>query len=213
MNNNQPSPTDVTQRWLERIVIGLNLCPFAKHEYRTKRIRFKESSARDEESLLQDLMDELTLLNKQADIETAVLIAPHVLTDFSDYNHFLGFVDTLIQEMNLEGVFQIASFHPHYQFSGTEPDDVENYTNRAPYPLLHILREASLEQAIDQHPNTEQIPDDNIELMRSLGTKHMSRLLDSCRLPNIEKQDSDKKSTEKKSAENKSSDKPNIKKQ
>lgn len=179
-NNDQLDPVRVTQHWLELIVIGLNLCPFAKREYQKKRIRFKQSMACDEQALLQDLIVELSLLNRQAEIETTVLIVPNALSDFAEYNQFFSFVDTLIQEMELDGVFQVASFHPQYQFAGTQPDDVENYTNRAPYPILHILRETSLEHAIEQHPNTAQIPDDNIKLMQSLGLTHMTGLLSSC---------------------------------
>jgi len=180
-NHNSLSAVEITQRWLERIVIDLNLCPFAKRDYLQNRVRIIESPALNEELLLQDLMVELALLNRQDDIETTLLIAPHVLQKFDDYNQFLVFVDTLLIEMKLEGVFQIASFHPHYQFADTAIDDVENYTNRAPYPLLHILREDSLDKAIDQHTNTKIIPEDNIELMRSLGSAHMQKLLDSCR--------------------------------
>jgi len=180
-NHNSLSAVEITQRWLERIVIDLNLCPFAKRDYLQNRVRITESPALNEELLLQDLMVELALLNRQDDIETTLLIAPHVLQKFDDYNQFLVFVDTLLIEMKLEGVFQIASFHPHYQFADTAIDDVENYTNRAPYPLLHILREDSLDKAIDQHTNTKIIPEDNIELMRSLGSAHMQKLLDSCR--------------------------------
>lgn len=179
-NNEQLDSIRVTQQWLERIVIGLNLCPFAKREYQKERIRFKQSLASDEQALLHDLVVELGLLNRRDDIETTVLIVPNALAEFSEYNQFLSFVDTLIREMDLDGVFQVASFHPQYQFAGTRPDDVENYTNRAPYPILHILREASLEKAIERHPNTAQIPQDNIKLMQLLGLTQMANLLRSC---------------------------------
>ena len=123
-------------------------------------------------------MVELALLKKTPEIETTLLIHPQVLQDFDQYNQFLGFTENVIEQMNMQGDYQIASFHPSYQFAGTKSDDAENYTNRSPYPLLHILREASLEKAIDMHSNTEQIPETNIALMNKLGAKEMAERLD-----------------------------------
>lgn len=168
------------ERWLTAVVIGLNLCPFAQREYRSDKVRFKESAARDTEQLLKDLIVELSLLSRRDDIETTLLIVPNALSDFLTFNDFLGFADDLLLEMKLDGVYQIASFHPHYQFAGTTVDDVQNYTNRAPYPILHLLREDSVSRAIEHHPNTDKIPDDNIQLMRSLGVQHMQTLLAKC---------------------------------
>jgi len=105
---------------------------------------------------------------------------PLALSEFEYFNEFLGFADSLVAEMNLEEVFQIASFHPHYRFAGTKADDVENFTNRAPFPILHILRESSLDRAVERHPDTDQIPRDNISLMNKLGSAHMRNLLDTC---------------------------------
>ena len=170
------------ENWLSSIVIDLNLCPFAQREYRLNKVRFKSALASNEQELVRDLVVELSLLTKRHDIETTLLILPHVLSDFLDFNDFLGFADNLLEEMQLDGVYQLASFHPHYQFSGTDKDDVENYTNRAPYPILHILRESSLTKAVELHPDTEQIPNDNIRLMQSLGASHMQGLLDACSL-------------------------------
>ena len=164
--------------WLSDIVIELNLCPFAKREYLSKSIRFQCSPARSEQELLQDLVVEFAFLKKTPEIETTLLIHPQVLLDFDQYNQFLGFTENVIEQMNMQGDYQIASFHPDYQFAGTESDDAENYTNRSPYPLLHILREASLEKAIDMHSNTEQIPETNIALMNKLGAKEMAERLD-----------------------------------
>lgn len=169
------------ESWLSETIIGLNLCPFAKREYRQNKIRFQLSPARSEQELLQDLVIELALLNKEPEIETTLLIHPDVLCDFDSYNQFLSFADQMIESMNMTGEFQIASFHPDYQFAGTMPDDAENYTNRSPYPLLHILRESSLEKAIESHPNTDNIPVDNIELMNKLGADEMKKRLDQCR--------------------------------
>ncbi len=164
--------------WLSEIVIELNLCPFAKREYISKHIRFQCSPARSEQELLQDLVVELALLKKSPEIETTLLIHPQVLQDFDQYNQFLGFAEQVIEQMNMQGIYQIASFHPDYQFADTEFDDAENYTNRSPYPLLHILRESSLEKAIEMHGNTAQIPEDNITLMNKLGAPEMAKRLE-----------------------------------
>ena len=165
------------QQWLEKIVIGLNLCPFAKRELVKNRIRFKVSEAQSEEKLLEDLNAELELIFSNDSIETTLLIISNILQDFNDYNQFLDLADALIQQMDFEGEFQIASFHPDYQFADTEFDDVENYTNRSPYPILHILREASLEKAIDTYPDVENIPEKNIALLKSMGTDKVKELL------------------------------------
>ena len=132
------------------------------------------------QEVVRDLVVELSLLNKHDDIETTLLVLPNSLSDFYEFNDFLGFADQLIDEMHFDGVFQIASFHPDYQFSGTEKDDAENFTNRSPYPILHLLRESSLDRAVEQHPDTSQIPLDNIELMNKLGSEHMLNLLQQC---------------------------------
>jgi len=176
----------IVERWLTSIVIDLNLCPFAGREYRSGKVRFSESGAQTEEALLQDLVVELSLLRRRPEIETTLLIHPHVLTRFEAFNQFVGFAESVIEAMSLEGEYQIASFHPQYQFANTDLEDVGNFTNRSPYPILHILREASVERAIQQHPNTRQIPDDNIKLMNKLGRQRMEKLLSACN--RVEKQ-------------------------
>lgn len=168
------------QQWVETLVVSLNLCPFAKHELLKDRVRFVSTASATEEQLLAALQSELELLDTDPSIETTLLIHPGVLQDFHDYNQFLDDADALLVELGLEGVYQIASFHPDYQFGGTEPDDAENYTNRSPYPLLHILREASLEQAIERYPGVEQIPEQNIALMNLLGRERLQALLSAC---------------------------------
>ena len=165
------------RHWVETVVVGLNLCPFAKRELVNDRVRFSVSEAETEEQLLADLQAELELLNNDEAVETTLLIHPGVLQDFFDYNQFLNYVDSLLMQMELEGVYQVASFHPDYQFSGTRPDDVENYTNRSPYPMLHLIREDSLERAIAGYPHPERIPERNIELLESLGRDKMQALL------------------------------------
>lgn len=166
--------------WVDSVVVGLNLCPFAKRELINNRVRFAVTDARSEEQLLIALEAEVRLLEGDTSVETSLLIHPNLLQDFGDYNQFLDFIDSLLIEMQLDGVFQIASFHPEYQFAGTGPRDAENFTNRSPYPLLHILREESLERAIAGYPDVDQIPARNIELMNRLGTKKLESLLARC---------------------------------
>ncbi|MEZ5592128.1 MAG: DUF1415 domain-containing protein [Gammaproteobacteria bacterium] len=168
------------QHWVEHLVIGLNLCPFAKHEWEKNRIRFTVSDAINEEQLLMALQAELELLNADSTVETTLLIHPEVLQDFFDYNQFLDYADRLLTQMELDGIYQIASFHPDYQFAGTAPDDVENYTNKSPYPMLHLIREDSLEQAIAHYPAVDQIPERNIEHLKNLGQSKMQALLHAC---------------------------------
>ena len=168
------------KRWLETVILGYTLCPFARKVYEEKTIRYATSTATTEEELLKHLHDELELLVQHPEIETTLLIHPEVLQDFLDYNDFLSLADDLVDDLRYEGVFQVASFHPQYQFADTEPDDAENYTNRSPYPILHLLRESSLEQAIERHPDTDKIPEDNIVLMNQLGGAHMKVLLQAC---------------------------------
>ena len=177
MNNNNIISS--VRRWLEEAVIGLNLCPFAKRELVNDRIRFSMSDATSEEQLLSSLITELELLNKDDSIETTLLIHPGVLQNFYDYNEFLDVADGLLIEMDLEGIYQIASFHPDYQFADTDFDDVENFSNRSPYPLLHIIREESLELAIAGYPNADGIPERNIALLKEMGKDKMQAMFKS----------------------------------
>jgi uncharacterized protein len=160
-----------TQRWLERAVIGLNLCPFARAPFAQQRIRLRVSHADSEDELLADLSEELEALHAtDASIcETTLLIHPYVLTDFLDYNDFLDAADAAVLALGLEGELQVASFHPDYRFADTAEDAIENCTNRSPYPTLHLLREASIERAVESVPDTEDIYRRNIETLRSLG--------------------------------------------
>lgn len=167
-----------TRTWLEKAVIGLNLCPFAKAVHVHDRIRYCVSAATSEAQLLAELMTQLRALDDAdpAQIETTLLIHPQVLADFADYNEFLARVDDAVRELGLEGVMQVASFHPRYQFEGTGPDDIENYTNRSPYPMLHLLRESSVERAVSTYPDTEDIYRRNIATLRALGHEGWRRL-------------------------------------
>ncbi|HET9210086.1 MAG TPA: DUF1415 domain-containing protein [Thermoanaerobaculia bacterium] len=167
-----------TRQWIEKAVIGLNLCPFAKPVYARDQIRFVVSEAGTPEDLLADLVDELQTLAaaEPEEIETTLLIHPRVLNDFLDYNDFLGIAEDAVADLGLEGVLQVASFHPDYQFAGTEPDDVTNYTNRSPYPTLHLLREASVEKAVASVPDASEIYERNMETLRRLGVEGWRRL-------------------------------------
>ncbi len=168
------------RKWVETLVVGMNLCPFAKRELVKSRVRFVSTAATTPEQLLLVLQAELELLNTDPAVATTLLIHPQVLQDFYDFNDFLDLADSLLLDMQLEGVYQIASFHPDYQFGGTQPDDAENYTNRSPYPVLHLLREDSLEQVIADYPNVDDIPERNIELMNNLGAGKLQAMLKSC---------------------------------
>ena len=169
-----------TRRWVQDVVIDLNLCPFARRELVNDRIRFSVSEADTEDALLADLQRELLQLTDDDSIETTLLVHPAVLQAFHDYNDFLAVADGLIQLLDLEGTIQIASFHPDYRFADTEPDAVENTTNRSPYPMLHLLREASLERAIAAYPDTDEIPRRNIARVEAIGREAMAALLASC---------------------------------
>ena len=167
-----------TQVWLERAVIGLNLCPFAQAAHVRQQIRYYVSPARSTRALLAELGDELRAL-AAADpnqCETTLLIHPQVLEDFLDYNRFLGDADTLLRRLNYEGIFQLASFHPQYQFAGTEADDITNHTNRSPYPMLHLLREASVTAAVSGPEDSARIVDRNLATLRRLGREGWRRL-------------------------------------
>lgn len=160
-----------TRDWLVRAVIGLNLCPFVRAVHAGNRIRYAVSDARTPEALLEALAAELHLLATADghETETTLLIHPQVLADFSDYNDFLELAEALVVGLGYEGVLQVASFHPQYQFEGTGPDDISNCTNRSPYPMLHLLRESSIERAVAAHPDTTRIYETNIETLRRLG--------------------------------------------
>lgn len=160
-----------TRRWLERAVIGLNLCPFAKAVHVKGQIHYAISDAVTYRSLLDDLSRELDALvaHDVAERETTLLMAPLFLRDFLEFNDFLGHAGRLVAARGLEGQIQLASFHPGYQFAGSEPDDIANFTNRAPYPTLHLLREASVERAVAAFPQADAIYDANIATLRRLG--------------------------------------------
>lgn len=160
-----------TRHWLEQAVIGLNLCPFAKAVHVKGQVHYAVSGAVHPRELLGDLAVELDGLLAQdpAIRETTLLIAPDCLHNFLDFNDFLGQADRLLRKKRLEGMIQLASFHPRYQFAGTEADDVTNFTNRSPYPTIHLLREASIDRAVEAFADPEAIYEANMETLRRLG--------------------------------------------
>ena len=162
-------------------MIGLNLCPFAKAVVVKQQVRIVISDASTERALLEELGEELALLRDTPadEIDTTLLVHPQVLGDFLDYNDFLGDADALVEAMDLDGVLQVASFHPQYQFAGSEPDDADNLTNRAPYPILHLLREASIDRAVAAYPDPDAIIERNIATVRELGLAGWDKLLKS----------------------------------
>ncbi|MCD9085765.1 DUF1415 domain-containing protein [Stenotrophomonas sp. SY1] len=180
-DSSQPTsdPIAITRNWLEKAVIGLNLCPFAKAVYVKQQVRFVLSDATTPEALVEQLAEELVLLRDTPaeQIDTTLIIHPDVLTDFLDYNDFLDNADAAVEALDLQGILQVASFHPEYQFAGAAPDDVSNYTNRAPFPTLHLLREDSVERAVAAFPDPDVIVERNIETLDKLGIDGWNKLL------------------------------------
>jgi hypothetical protein len=169
-----------TRLWIERLVIGYQLCPFAKVPFDKDRIRYQVSFAPEREILLERLVEELVLLHRAdpQDVETSFLIVPELLQDFRDYLDVLELGEIALKELGLEGIIQIASFHPEYRFAGSEPYDPANYTNRSPFPMFHLIREDSIERAIKYFPRPEEIPDRNVRVMRELGLEKVKQILD-----------------------------------
>jgi len=186
MNNNKPLQT--TRNWVESVVIDLNLCPFAARELNAGRVRFCLSDASTDTQLLDDLHRELLELDQNSAIETTLLVHPEALQDFADYNQFLDLADALLQQMDFEGIYQIASFHPEYQFADAAADDVSNYSNRSPYPMLHLIREESLERAVANHPDAGQIPKRNIDLLEQMGHTRVLALWHACFCVSIDRE-------------------------
>jgi hypothetical protein len=186
-----PNPTDIpsdefiiaqTRAWVDRAVIGLNLCPFAKAVQVKGQVRYVVSQATSPEDLLGDLMHELEHLaeanpNKT---DTTLLIHPRILADFADYNDFLELADSAVEELDLGGILQVASFHPQYQFADTHIDDVDNATNRSPWPTLHLIREESIDRAVEAFPEAEMIYETNIQTLRTLGAQGWADLQAQC---------------------------------
>ncbi len=166
------------RQWIERVVVGLNLCPFAGAPFRDGLVRIVVSPAVTRESLLAELQSELVLIDETpaTTIETTLLVVTGMLADFGAYNDFLSDVEDLLRDGDWEGEYQVASFHPQYRFQRTKAGDAGNLTNRAPWPILHILREASIETALADYPQPESIPERNIQTMKSLSPEERREL-------------------------------------
>lgn len=162
--------------WFENAVLGLDLCPFAKAPYRNNAIEFQLSAAKDDQALLTDLFLSLKLLDEHLNIETLLLISPYHLARFSDFNQFLSLAEHLLEQEGWSGVYQLASFHPDYQFSGTRFDERSNWTNRSPYPIIHLIREVSITRALKTFDDIEKVPQRNIETLDNLSERNMQRI-------------------------------------
>lgn len=171
---------ETTKLWLERFVIGLNLCPFAKHPFKNGKIRYIIFEDNDLEKLTELLLKEANELIETTPsvLETTLIILPEILDEFEEYLDYVEMAEFIFAEVDLEGVIQLASFHPDYQFEDTEPTDVENYTNRSPFPMLHLIREDSITRAIEAYPEVGNIPETNIETMNNLGLTRVKQMLD-----------------------------------
>lgn len=171
-----------TRAWVDRAVIGLNLCPFAKAVQVKGQVRYVFSDATDEQGLLDTLCGELHYLAEAdpARIDTTLIVHPRVLTDFEDFNDFLDAADAAVEQLGYGGVLQVATFHPGYQFADTDPDDITNATNRSPYPTLQLLREASVDRAADSYPEADSIYEANMQTMTSLGAQGVAALQAEC---------------------------------
>ncbi|MBN3493197.1 DUF1415 domain-containing protein [Vibrio neptunius] len=165
-------------QWLNNVVIGLNLCPFAAKPQRNKQIKIFVSEAKQEEALLEDILSQLMELESKTaeELETTLVVVPNMLEDFYDYNLFIDWVEALIRQQGWEGTYQLATFHPDYCFGGAQPDDAENLTNRSPYPVFHLIREESMEKVLKYYPDPESIPDTNIARVESLSQAELVKL-------------------------------------
>ncbi|UTZ37329.1 DUF1415 domain-containing protein [Vibrio campbellii] len=170
--------TEQVNQWLNDVVIGLNLCPFAAKPQRNKQIKIFVSEASQEEALLEDILLQLIELSntEPEKLETTLVVVPNMLQDFWDYNFFIDWVEGLIKKQDWEGIFQVATFHPDYCFGGAEPEDDENLTNRSPYPVFHLIREESMEKVLKHYPDPESIPDTNIARVSALSEEERKKL-------------------------------------
>ena len=170
-----------TRKWLTSVVIDLNFCPFANRELEKGSIYYAVVRENDMESCLESLIFECQRLDQTQDIATSLLIYPDQWQHFDDFLNFLAIAESLLEQQGYQGVYQFASFHPHYQFSETPEHDPANYTNRSPYPMLHLLREDRMAAALLKYPNPEQIPEHNIQRARVLGEEKLKILLAACK--------------------------------
>lgn len=177
---NEEIVIDQTRNWIRSVVIGLNLCPFAARSVDKNRVRYVVSAAQTLEACLTALMQEVQRLDDDDSIDTTLLILPTAFSDFEDFLELTELADELLAENEYEGIYQVASFHPDYHFDDAPEDDPADFTNRSIYPMLHLLREEQVEQAIDSHPDPEGIPERNVQFTREKGLEYMKKLRDAC---------------------------------
>lgn len=168
----------ITADWLEHFVIGLELCPFAQKPFSTDKIIYRVEHTTEVDALMETLLTELLMLHQTpaSEVSTTLIIHPNVLTDFLDYNDFLHIANDILKRVDMEGILQIASFHPQYRFANTAADAITNYTNRSPFPMLHLIREEEVEQAIAHYPNITEVPTRNMDKLTQLGIEGWNRL-------------------------------------
>lgn len=178
ITHNEPVVEQHVDTWLTQVVLGLNLCPFAHKPWRDGQVSIRVSAASTDDAALSDLLAEIERLDttNAHELDTVLLVLPFMWPDFLDYNDFLDVAEQALEQLERADTYQLASFHPHYQFGGTAPDDAENLTNRAPYPILHLLRTDSVAEAIARHPDTLDIPEHNIERVTALSSEDVQRL-------------------------------------
>lgn len=179
-NVNTPTIIQQTRTWLKTVVINHAICPFAKREYERNSIRYCVAEATSVEECLSILLEECRYLCTNPDCETTLLILAHGFNDFDTFLTLIDFAEALLYQQGYEGVYQLASLHPDYRFANVPRDDPANYTNRSPYPTLHLLREASIESVLKNHPDPASIPDRNIAYTRQLGIAAVQKLLADC---------------------------------
>ena len=169
-----------TKKWITDIVVGCNFCPFAAREIKQNRVHYQVEAATELSICLESFLQECMRLDKEKEIETTLLIFPNAFQSFDNYLALVGLAEKLLREKDYKGIYQVASFHPLYRFAGSQADDAANYTNRSLYPMLHLLREESIEQVLERYPDPEQIPERNIRFAREKGTAYMKMLRDAC---------------------------------
>lgn len=179
MMKNKNDALETTRKWVEKVVVAYQLCPFAKSPFEQDKIRYHALPSSDLKDLKKEILAELAFLGEHSskELETTLLVLTEGFTNFLEFWDLVGLAEDWLEEADYTGVYQIASFHPAYIFAGTRPDEAQNYTNRSPLPTLHLIREDSLEKAIDSHPNIEEVPNRNIRLMEEKGRAHWEQLL------------------------------------
>lgn len=171
---------DNTKKWIQDVVIGCNFCPFAAKEVKQGTVRYHVEEDDDLNACLQVFLNECELLDTSPEIETTIIILPIGFDEFEDYLDLVECAEEILEENGYEGTYQVATFHPNYCFEGEEADDASNFTNRSPYPMLHILREESVERALERYPDAEGIAQRNIDFARTKGGAYMKMLRDAC---------------------------------